>query len=120
MTLKKLTPIDERATDSQSLSAPIHLKEDILVELTLLHQSEIIITLPFNRFASPLFAQREPNGKLRLLVELIKIKHLSSDNYINNNNPVSGLLHAVQHMTGKTLLYKLDCSQAYHCLQMAK
>ena len=26
---------------------------------------------------------------------------------------------AAQHLTGKSLFCKLDCSQAYHCLQMA-
>ena len=42
-----------------------------------------------------------------------------SDDYINNNHPVSTLTDAAQHMAGKKLFCKLDCSQAYHCLQMA-
>ena len=42
-----------------------------------------------------------------------------SDDYINNNHPVSTLTDAAQHMAGKRLFCKLDCSQAYHCLQMA-
>ena len=41
------------------------------------------------------------------------------DSYINNNHPVSTLTDAAQHMAGKNLFCKLDCSQAYHCLQMA-
>ena len=38
---------------------------------------------------------------------------------MNNNHPVSTLSDAAQHMAGKKLFCKLDCSQAYHCLQMA-
>ena len=42
-----------------------------------------------------------------------------SDDYINDNHPVSTLTDPAQHMAGKKLFCKLDCSQAYHCLQMA-
>ena len=38
---------------------------------------------------------------------------------MNNNHPVSTLSDAAQHMAGKKPCCKLDCSQAYHCLQMA-
>ena len=115
----KLTPIDDSAAYSQSLPAPINLKEDILVELAMLHRYGIITTLPFSKYASPKFAQKKSNGKLRLLVDLRKINKLISDDNINNNHPVSTLVDAAQHMAGKKLFYKLDCSQAYHCLQMA-
>ena len=115
----KLTPKDDSPTYSQSLPTPINLKEDILVELALLHRYGIITTLPFSKYASPIFAQKKPNGKLRLLVDLRKINNHISDDYINNNHPVSTLTDAAQHMAGKKLFCKLDCSQAYHCLQMA-
>ena len=115
----KLTPKDDSPAYSQSLPTPINLKEDILVELALLHKYGIITTLPFSKYASPIFAQKKPNGKLRLLVDLRKINNLISDDYINNNHPVSTLTDAAQHMAGKKLFCKLDCSQAYHCLQMA-
>ena len=115
----KLTPKDDSPAYSQSLPTPINLKEDILVELALLHKYGIITTLPFSKYASPIFAQKKPNGKLRLLVDLRKINNLISDDYINNNHPVSTLTDAAQHMAGKRLFCKLDCSQAYHCLQMA-
>ena len=115
----KLTPIDDSAAYSQSLPAPINLKEDILVELAMLHRYGIITTLPFSKYASPKFAQKKSNGKLRLLVDLRKINKLISDDNINKNHPVSTLVDAAQHMAGKKLFYKLDCSQAYHCLQMA-
>ena len=114
----KLTPKDESPAYSQSLPTPINLKEDILLELALLHRYGIITTLPFSKYSSPIFAQKKPNGKLRLLVDLRKINNPISDDYINNNHPVSTLTDAAQHMAGKKLFCKLDCSQAYHCLQM--
>ena len=98
---------------------PVNLKEVILIELALLHKYGIITTLPFSKYASPIFAQKKPNGKLRLLVDLRKIKNLISDDFINNNYPVSTLTDAAQHMAGKKYFCKLDCFQAYHCLQMA-
>ena len=98
---------------------PIHLKEDLNVELALMHKYGIITVLPFSKYASPIFAQRKPNGKLRLLVDLRKINTLIADDYTNNNHPVSILSNAAQRLAGKSLFCKLDCSQAYHCLQMA-
>ena len=45
----KLTPKDDSPVYSQSLPTPINLKEDILVELALLHKYGIITTLPFSK-----------------------------------------------------------------------
>ena len=115
----KLTPTDERAAYSQSLPTPVHLKDDITVELAMLHKYGIITTLTHSKYASPIFAQRKPNGRLRLLVDLRKINSLITEDYTNNNYPVSTLSDAAQHMAGKRIFCKLDCSQAYHCLQMA-
>ena len=115
----RLTPKDEKAVYSQNLPMPIHLKEDSTVELALMHKYGIITVLPFSKYASPIFAQRKPNGKIRLLVDLRKINTLTADDYTNNNHPVSTLSDAAQHLAGKSLFCKLDCSQAYHCLQMA-
>ena len=115
----ELTPKGESPAYRQSLPTPINLKEDILVELALLQRYGIITTLPFSKYASPIFAQKKPNGKLRLFVDLRKINNLISDDYINNNHPVSTLSDAAQHIAGKKLFCKLDCSQAYHCLPMA-
>ena len=53
------------------------------------------------------------------MVDLRKINNLISDDFINNNHPVSTLVDAPQHLAGKKLFCKLDCSKAYHCLQMA-
>ena len=115
----KLTPKDGKAVYSQSLPMPIRQKEDIFVELALMHKYGIIRVLPFSKYANPLFAQRKPNGKLRLLVDLRKINTLIADDYTNNNHPASTLSNAAQYLAGKSLFCKLDCSQAYHCLEMA-
>ena len=65
------------------------------------------------------YLQRKPNGILRLQKDLDKINTLIADDYTNNTHPVSTLSDAAQHLAGKSLFSKLDCSQAYHCLQMA-
>ena len=103
----KLTPKDERPIYTQSLPVPINLKEDLTVELALMHRYGIITTLPFSKYASPIFAQRKPNGKLRLLVDLRKINAVISDDYINNNHPVSTLSDAAQHLAGKKLFLQI-------------
>ena len=93
----KLTPIDDRPAYSQSLRTPINLKDDITVELALLHKHGIITTLLFSKYASPVFVQRKPNGRLRLFVDLRKINNLISNDYVKNNHPVSTLSDAAQH-----------------------
>ena len=115
----KLTPNDKRPAFCQRLPTPINLKNDITVKLALLHNYGIITTLPFSKYASPIFAQRKPKGCLRLLVDLRKINNLMTEVYANNNHPVSTSSDAAQHMAGKKRFCKLNCSQAYHCLQMA-
>ena len=101
------TPKDDSPAYSQSLPTPVNLKEDILVELASLHKYGIITTLPFSKYASPIFAQKKPNGKLRLMVDLQKINNLISDDYINNTHPVSTLTDAAQRMAGKRLFCNL-------------
>ena len=116
----KLTPKDDKAVDSRNLPMPIHLKEELIVEIALMHKYGIITVLPVSKYASPIFAQRKPNVKLRLLVDLRKINSLIADDSTNNNHPISTLSDAAQHLAGGSLFCKLDCSQAYHCLQMAE
>ena len=115
----KLKPEDDKVACGQSVLMPIHLKEGLIVELALLHKYRIITVLRFSKYASPIFAQRKPNGKLRLFMNLRKINSQIVDDYTNNNHPVTTLSHAAQHLAGKSLFCKLDCSQAYHCLKMA-
>ena len=105
-----------RVTDSTSVYNNIGTDE---LERLPISRTSIITTLPFSNFASPIFVQRKLNGKLRLLVHLRKINALISDDYINNNHPVRYLSDAAQNLAGKKLFCKLDCSQAYHCFQMA-
>ena len=114
----KLTPKDDSPVYSLSLSTTVKLKEGILVELALLPKFGIITTLPFANYASPIFAQKKSKEKQRLLVDLRKINNLISDDYINNNQAVSTLSDAAQHLAGKKLFCKNDCSKAYHCLPM--
>ena len=83
-----------------------------------MHEYGIITVLPFSKYASPIFAQRKTNGKLHLLVDRRKISTLIADDYTNKNHTVSTLSDAAQHLVGKPLVCKLDCSQAYRCLQM--
>ena len=71
----QLTPLDNRTAYSRSFPSPNNLKDDILVELAQLHKYGIITTLPFSKYASPIFAQGKPNGKLHLLVDLRKKTH---------------------------------------------
>ena len=108
----ELIPKNISPAYSQSLPTPVNLKEDILVELASLHKYGNITTLPFSIYASPMFAQKKPNGNLRLLVDLSKINNLISDDYTNDNHPVSTLTDAARHMAGKKLFCKLDCSEA--------
>ena len=115
----QLKTLNNRPAFSQSLPEPINLKDDILVEIALLHKYGAITKLPYSKYASPKFAQRKPNGKLRRLVDLRNLHTLIAHDYSNSNHPVSTLTVAAQQMAGKNLFRKLDCSHLYHCLRMA-
>ena len=115
----KLTPKHDEPVYAQSLPTPTNLKDDLLVELALMQEYGIITTLPYSKYSSPIFAQRKPNGKLRILVDLRRINHLLKNDYNQHNHPVTTIADAAKHMAGKKYFCKLDCSQAYHCLQMA-
>ena len=117
---KKLTPKDDKAVYNQSLSMPNHLKVDLIVEMALMHNYGIFTVLHFPKHASPIFPQRKPNGKPRLLVNLRKVKTLIVDECTNYNIPVNTLSDAAQQLALKILFCKLNCSQANHCLQMAE
>ena len=102
---------DNKVDCWQNLPMPISLKEALIIEIALIHKNGIITVLPFSKYASPIFAQRKRNAKLRLLVDLRKIKTLIADEYTNKNQLASTLSNAAQHLAGKPLLCKLDCSQ---------
>ena len=115
----KLTPEHSMPTYMQSPPTPIHLRDELLVELALMQYYNIITTLPYSKYSSPIFAQRKSSGKLRVLIDLRRINHLFRHDYKNNKFPISNMTDATNHFAGKTLFCKLDCSQAYHCVQMA-
>ena len=100
----KLAQKDDKAVYSQILPIPIHLKQDLMAELPPTHKYGVITVLPSSKYASPIFAQRRPNGKLRLLVNLRKNDTLITDEHTSNNHPVSTLSDAEQHLAGKFLL----------------
>ena len=115
----RLTPNDEKAVYSQNLPMPIHLKEYLIVELALMHNYGIITVLLYPKNACLIFAHRNPNVKIPLHVDLRKVNSLIADDYTNKIHPVSTLSDAAKHLAWKSLFCKLDCSQAYHCLQIA-
>ena len=82
-----------------------------------MHKYGIITVLPVSKYACAILAQKKPNGNVGLLVHLRKINNLIADDYTDNNHRVSILSDTAQHLAGKSLFSKLDCSQAYHCLQ---
>ena len=55
----QLTPEDNSPAYSQRLPTSINFKEDILVELALLHRYGIITTLSFSKYASLIFVQKK-------------------------------------------------------------
>ena len=59
----KLPPKDNNVFYSESLPMPFHLKEDLIVELTLMLKFGIVTVLSFSKYAGPKFAQKKPNGK---------------------------------------------------------
>ena len=57
----KLTPAHDLPVYVQSLPTPIHLRDEILVELALMQKYGIITLLPNSKLSSPIFAQRKPS-----------------------------------------------------------
>ena len=58
-------------------------------------------------------------GKLRLFVDLRKLNELAAKDYNLNNHLVGILTDGAQNLAGKNWFCKLECSQAYLCLQKA-
>ena len=114
-----LTPEHDQPVYTQGPPTPIHLRHELHVQLALFQYFGLITTLPYSKYSSPLFAQRKSNGKLRLLSDLRRINHLLRNDYHNSNFPIPNMHDAINHFAGKRLFTKLDCSQAYHCVQMA-
>ena len=115
----KLTPENDKPMYTQGPPTPIHYRVEVLVELALLQYWGVITTLTYSKYSSPIFAVRKPSGKLRILVDLRRINHLIRHDYDNHNFPIATLADVNSHLAGKKYFAKLDCSQAYHVLQMA-
>ena len=63
----KLTPVHPLPVYIQGPPAPIHLGDEILIELALLQYLNIITTLSHSKYSSPIFVHRKSAGKLRIL-----------------------------------------------------
>ena len=70
----KFTPEHERPVYTQSPPTPINIRD-------------VIKTLPFSKYLSPIFAQMKASGKLRPLIDLRNINHLIGHDYDANNFP---------------------------------
>ena len=105
----KLTPENDQPLYP---TTPIHLREELQVELALLKYFGKIPSLNHSKYCSPIFAHHKPYGKVRSLVDLQRINHLLLHDYHNNNFPISTMADITTHFTGKYFFCKLDCSQA--------
>ena len=54
-----------------------------------------------------------------MLIDLRRINHSLKNDYLNTNFPISNMTDASNQFAGKKLFTKLDCSQAFHFVQMA-
>ena len=115
----ELTPKVDKTVYNQNSLMPIRLRRHIIVGIALNYKNGNIAVLPFSRYASPIFAQRKPNAKYCLPMDLRKMNLLTADDYTDNNHSLSTLSDTTQHLAGISLSCILDCSQAYHCLQLA-
>ena len=115
----KLTPEHSMPMYVQGPPTPFHLRDEIHEQIALMHYYGLITTLPQSKYSSPLFAHKKESGRLRLLIDLRRVNHLLKNDYLNANEPFSSMTDATNHFAGKTFFTKLDCSQAYHCVQMA-
>ena len=115
----RLTLKDNEAVYNQIVRLPIHQIGDLIVDVALMHKYGIDTVQCFSKYASPILAQRKPNGKLRLPVDLKKINSLIADDYKNNKHTVTILSDAAKHLAGMSFFCNLDCSQAFSCLQVA-
>ena len=97
----KLTPEQHQPVDPQSPPMPIHLREELQVELALLQYFGIIASLNHSKYSSPIFAHHKPSGELRILEDLRRINHLLLHYYHNNNFPISTMADTTAHFAGK-------------------
>ena len=114
----KLTPEHPLPVYVQDPPAPIHLRDEILVELALLRFFNITTTLSHSKYSNTTSVHRKSSGKLRIFIDLRRVNHLLRHEYLRSNYPFSKITDTTNHFAGKNLFRKLDCSRAYHCVQM--
>ena len=112
-----LTPEIDKPIYTSNPTTPIHLRNEILIELALVQCYDIITTISFSKYSSPIFAQRKSSGKLRTLIDLRRINHLLR--HTNKNFPIPTMSDASAHLAGKKIFAKMDRSQAYFSMQTA-
>ena len=78
------------------MPTPTLLKDQVLVELALMHDFDVLTTLPFRKYSSANFAHRKSHGKLRLLVDLRRINHFIKHDHIEHSHPVTTIDDAAQ------------------------
>ena len=84
----KLTLSHDLPVHVQSPPTPIHLRDEILVELALMQYYGNVTFLPHYKYSSPIFAQRKSSGKLRNLIGLGRVNRLFRNDYSNKNFPI--------------------------------
>ena len=72
----------------QGPPAPIHLRDEILVELAFLQYFNIITLISHSKYSSPVFVHRKSSGKLRIFIELGRVNHLVHHDYVNSIFPI--------------------------------
>ena len=110
----KLTPNDDRPAYSQSLPTPINLKDDITIELALLQSMASLQHYLFLNTPAQYLHNANPTGASDSLLTYEKSTTSSPKITSTTTTQLSTLSDAAQHMAGKKLFCKLDCSQAYH------
>ena len=85
----KLTPENNMPIYAPNPQTLVHLREDLLVELALKQNVDIVTTLPYSKYSSPIFAKRKPNGKLRFSIDLRRVNFILRHDYSNNNFTVA-------------------------------
>ena len=113
----KLTPEHNQPVYTQIPATPVHLRDELQVQLALLQYFGIITTLHHSKYSSPIFAHRKPNGELRILVDLRR-KTIFQYMITTITNSRCQQWQIQQHNSQKNLFCKLDY-QANHCVQMA-
>ena len=84
-----------------------------------MQEYDVRSTLSFSKHSSSTFPQTKRSSKLGHLVDLRRNNQLTEHDCNEHNNPGTTNADPAQHIAGKKGLCMSDCSQIYHCLEMA-